>query len=272
MDLFRKTFFLALSSGAFLFSTATCGDHCEGKNRTVVWQQHRHTVTEPFMPLDPNHARMLALGNEEIFTQEDAIAMDEMAVLKFRLAYGIDFDPNTNPSVQVFDGDIRVIPGVAQFIPYINNPPAEDIIITADTRHPERERKWIQVSVGRFVIFTANGTINNPSVPNNGAIYKPNSLWFHGFTLFLKKDSNWGEKKNREKVTLTSYQLGETFPNQWNFGELLVTMNCVDKKGNEGLVAFPTNVHKVPAGSTGINFAENFGVYSWEKICDDEDD
>jgi hypothetical protein len=263
MTFIRKTLCAALSVAAS-FSSLAVADI--GNDRIVCAEQLRNTVTEPFVPLDLNHAGMLGLG---IFTQNDVDTMVTTAIEKFRDSYGINFDENTNPSVIVATGGIRVIPGLAQMIPYINNPPLQDYYVTIDTQHRNREGKWIQVSVGQLVVFTSTGTITtDPAAPNEGAKYKPNDNWFYGYNMFLKKDGIWSKPSHREIITSTSYQLGVTFPNQWNKTEIFVTLKSVDEDSNEGICLAPTAFLNIPEGSTGTSFADNLNYYIWKSTAE----
>lgn len=262
MSLFQKALFTVLSLATSYTSLGVAQSSCEGTNRIVCTEQLRNTSTTPFAPLDLSHAGMLSLG---IFDQAQVDAMVAESIIQFRLAYGIDFDQTTNPSVIIAPGGIRVIPGLAQMIPYINNPVDQDYYVTVDTKHEKRVGKWIQVSVGQLVIFTSSGSIIDPSVPNNGAIYSLNDNWFYGYNMFLKKGANWSKSRNREIITSRSYQLGQTFQNQWNNTEIFVTLKCLDEHNNEGTCLAPTAFLRIPEGAGGTTFADNLNYYRWRK-------
>lgn len=269
MNFFKKVSLAVLSfSAACSFLTAG-GGKCTGIDRIICTQQER-LATTPFNPLDPDHAGMLSLNSDytPIFNESDVEIMVQEAIVRFRDAYGIDFDENTNPNVTVLTGGIRVIAGLAQMIPYINNAPEENYYVTVDTCNPDRVNKWIQVSVGQLVVFSATGTIpNDPLVPNSGAQYKPLNNWFYGYNLLVKKGKDWSKKKNKETITSTSYQLGLLTPNQWNAQDILVTLSSADEDENQGLCLAPTAGLRIPQGSTGTPYSENVNYFVWKKTC-----
>src|SRR5262249_2920651 len=141
-------------------------------------------------------------------------AMDQEAILRFRNDYGIDFGAVAKNAL-----GIRVIPGLAQMVPILNDPlnpdgtPARNSFIVVDTKFDDRVGSWIHISFGAFVFFTSNGFIDVDNVPNDGAQFTTNSIWFHGFSMFAKKEPNFPQ--HRELVKNTSYQLGQLFDNQW---------------------------------------------------------
>lgn len=272
MKVFRKAL-LALSAVSFFFLSQVNGDNSLQPTcaiqRVVTWQKVRNIALEGlFNPVDPLHQGLLTSGLP--FDQAFVDAMDATAIQNFNDAYGIDFSDTSIATYDPTTGIYSLNDGSAIMIPYLNNPPCEDVYVTSDSLYPGRVGKWIQISFGRFVIFLGNGTINNSS-PNNGAQFQSGSLWFYGYTTFVKKGSDFSKPGHLELIPLMSYQLGEQFPNQWTnqtgLLDILVPMTILDAQGNNtGIAIFPSNALNIPQGSANTTYFLYYGYYQWPGI------
>ena len=226
-------------------------------SRVVVLSQD-HPWPGPVVPLDPNHQGMLGLG---VYTQADADAITADAIADVLTKYGIDFS-DFNPHVVVDSSTgIRLLPGLAVFLPTIIGS-NEDFFVVSDTRHPERghTHRWFSVEVGHIILFTANGTFAFGT--NAGAQHQANDLFTFGEANYLKQGADWTNPANREVVTFRTSNLSKQSVNQWGNPHYNIALDAFDEEGNQGLYLAATAVLKEPV-VTGTSILKERAVLTW---------
>jgi hypothetical protein len=226
-------------------------------SRVVVLSQD-YPWPGPVVPLDPNHQGMLNLG---VYTQADADAITADAIADVLAKYGVDFsDSNSNVLMDASTG-IRLLPGLAVFLPIIIGS-NEEFFVVSDTKHPERDntRKWFSVEVGHIILFTGSGTF--ASGTNAGAQHQANDLFTFGEANYFKKGADWTNPANREVVKFRTSNLSKQSINQWGNPHYNIALDAFDEDGNRGLFLAATAVLKEPV-VTGTNVLKERAVLTW---------
>jgi hypothetical protein len=226
-------------------------------SRVIVLSQD-YVWPGPSIPLDPNHQAMLASG---LYTQAEADAMTEEAIVDLLTKYGVDFRLS-NPNVELDPTTgVRTIDGLAIFLPTVIGA-NEQFFLVADTKYPDRARthRWFDVEYGQIVLFTSSGMFTSGT--HAGATYEANDLFSYGDINLLKKGANWQKKQNREVIKSRTSNLTKQSTNQWGFRQFNIALDLIDEDGHEGLYLAATAVLKEPV-VTGTNFLKNRPVMTW---------
>lgn len=262
MNFLQKAFFTGLTLAVCLSAMASA----DNQKYSRIVQTIENKINTPLNPIDANHEQAITLG---LYTQEQVDALDVAAWAVFNAKYGIDF----STGVTVLPNGVRLkdlgtgTGGLVTWFPYILG--ADEVIkLTQDTKYPERAKsgEWFSLQVGSIIIFSEDFLA--PGGTNVGAQIFSKSLFFDGDINLLESRSNWSKKSNREIIKLTSYQLGQRTPSQWNIVpselQFIQSFEAFDRKGRQGFGVSGTVYIRIPE-VTGTTYIQTIDTFFWEK-------
>lgn len=229
-------------------------DHFRPKYDRIIVDDQDYTYPPPVPLIDPNHQGMI---NMPFYNEADATKLDNDAALELLATYGIDFRPTSNPSIIVDPNTgVRILPGVAQWFPYI----AVDLAyMQFDSSNKKRgtKEKWVNNKVGVQVLFTADGVA--PGGTLAGTSIKAGDFFPFGEFNYLKVGENPMKKGNREVVKFRCSNLNKQTSNQVGRPQIIITLDLFDSKNRKGKYLGVTEVYTLD----GVLYLRENPVSSW---------
>ncbi len=230
-------------------------------DRIIVVSKQNYVYTG-VSPLDPNHN---FIKSTNIFTTAQLDDLEVAAMADFYAQYGIDMSPYPkDPATGIrANGLVTMLPGV------FGNVPGQPWIVTTDTKHPEREFKWMQYQCPFLFIFSVPYTVL--SGDQTGAVVQPGSIFFRALFVQAKIGCDPTIEANREIFDTYCTVLSTQSANMWNLSEFYFPYYIKDKNDNVGFVTSSTIEIKDPANASGVQHLQGRHVYTWN-VCPDIDD
>lgn len=191
-----------------------------GVLRTFI--QFRNAPPQPLSDsADPYHRKMLALGgpNHNIYTEADAIALDEESEFHFLQTIGFNFsllNPNVihNPVTDtrtLLDANLAPL---AIWVPFLFGGDGLYNVLYDSANEEKNCGDWTVRNASNLVLFLSSGTFTAGTAA--GQVYRPNDVISYGYTNHLRKNSNWQLKKNNEEFIVKGLRPGSQPPNSFN--------------------------------------------------------
>lgn len=257
MKLFKK-----MLLGVMSFACLTLfADVPVTKNDRIIVISKQNYLYTPASPLDPNHNFMRSTC---IFCEEEIAQLEIDAMQDFKEQYGIDMSVYPKNALGIrSNGLVTMLPGV------FGNVPGQPWVVTTDTKHPEREFKWMQYQFPFLFSFSAPYVVTSGT--QAGAQVKPGNLFFRAIFVQAKAGCDPTIPENREIFNTSCTILSTSSANMWGLNEFYFPYYITDKDGCTGFVTSATVEVKDPADATGVQRLQGRHVYTWTS-CDDIDD
>lgn len=241
-----------------------------------VVKYERHILVSkqnyPYMnnsPIDDNHTEMRATG---LFKEEQITKTDTDVLIKLKSQYGIDMnDPN---HVTILSNGVRIWPGKAVMFPFkLGTVEGQPWIVVSDSKHEDRNYQFSQQEFGTIVQLQSDFIVPK-GYEKAGAHVTPGCIFFEGYIVHGKLNSDLTDEKNHEVFRNYSTQLTVQSLNMWTPSNpsdpaestaTLIHYPIIDSDGNEGVGISSTMPIKESAINDSGTLIEGRIVLSWIK-------
>jgi hypothetical protein len=174
--------------------------------------------------LDPYNHKMLAIGDGDVYNQQDVDLMREEAFDYFLETYGLNFNNAVHDPVS----DIYYLPNalLAQVTRISDDP------IQFDSQYKKRIGVWGSYEVGVLVVMTSGGNFSGGI--RQGLTYFSGDLLSKYSYNFVMPEKDWSNPRYREEVKGYPDWPSRQSPNSFGSSDTFGQIRIVDRNGKTG--------------------------------------